>query len=121
MSDAALMHAPLNCPPLSSLGLKVSSRASMGKCLGADSLGFLDDAPPRGVKMCRSPTSPLQPHVQGRLEFAHSVTPHISNIGRQLASQYAVNFDSCRRKAPSQELASHDLELLCSPRQEMDQ
>lgn len=32
----------------------------------------------------------------GRLSFAHSVTPMISDIGRQLAAQYAVTFESAR-------------------------
>ncbi|EIE22823.1 hypothetical protein COCSUDRAFT_63953 [Coccomyxa subellipsoidea C-169] len=46
----------------------------------------------------------------GRLAFAHSVMPMISNIGRQLAAQYSVVFDSGRVRAPQLEAAELDCE-----------
>ena len=46
----------------------------------------------------------------GRLAFAHSVMPMISNIGRQLAAQYSVVFDSGGVRAPQLEAAELDCE-----------
>ena len=112
MSDAALLHAHCNVPAHADSGPATSSYSNMG------SLRSYTDEHPGVARMSTSPTSPPQPSVPGRLTFAHSVTPHISSIGRRLASEYAVNFESCRLRAPSQELASHDLELLYSPSQE---
>lgn len=121
MSDAALTHACLDGAFQADLGQSASSHSNAQHSSHAESLGSYKHVPFKGVQLSRSPTSPPQPSIPGRLGFAHSVTPHISNIGRQLAVQCAVNFESCRLRAPSQKMASHDLDLLCSPRQELDQ
>ena len=121
MSDAALTHACLDGAFHGDLGASASSHSDARKSSHAESLGSYKHVPFKGAQLSRSPTSPPEPSIPGRLGFAHSVTPHISNIGRQLAVQCAVNFESCRLRAPSQELASHDLDQLCSPRQELDQ
>ena len=123
MSDAALMNAHLDGPSDADLGPSTASHTEESNTSYNEGPNPYKHAPPGVTELRRSPTCPPQPSAPGGLgfAFAHSVTPHISNIGRQLAVQYAVNFESCRLRAPSQELASHDLELLCSPRQEMDQ
>ncbi len=46
----------------------------------------------------------------GRLAFAHSVMPMISDIGRQLAAQYAVGFESARVRAAQLDGAFVELE-----------
>ena len=121
MSDAALTHACLDGPSSADLGPSASSHGNARSSSHAESLKSYKQVPFKSAQLTRSPTSPPQPSIPNRLGFAHSVTPHISNIGRQLAVQCAVNFESCRLRAPSQDLSSHDLELLCSPRQELDQ
>ncbi len=121
MSDAALMNAHFDGPSETDLGPSTVSYTEESNTSYNEGLNYYKHAPSGVTELRRSPTCPPQPNCPGGLGFAHSVTPHISNIGRQLAVQYAVNFESCRLRAPSQELASHDLELLCSPRQEMGQ
>jgi hypothetical protein len=46
----------------------------------------------------------------GRLAFAHSVMPIISDIGRQLAAQYSVVFDSGRVRDTQLQSAEPDCE-----------
>ena len=121
MSDAALMNTHLDSPSEADLRQSAFSHTEVDTTSCDESLKPYKHAPPCGTELRRSPTCPAQPSIPGGLGFAHSVTPHISNIGRQLAVQYAVNFESCRLRAPSQELASHDLDLLCRPGQQMDQ
>lgn len=110
MSDAAVTIAHLD-EPLQADSKKQSpiSASSPGRASQADSPGCPQIPPPRGLETSRSPTSLPQPGMSGKLGFAHSVNPHISDIGRQLATKYALNFESGRLRAPSQ-----DLELLCS-------
>ncbi|CAL5229193.1 g12473 [Coccomyxa viridis] len=121
MSDAALMNARLDAPSDVDLEPSAFSHTEESSTSYNESLRPYRHAAPGGTELRRSPTCPPQPSVSTGLGFAHSVTPHISKIGRQLAVQYAVNFESSRLRVPSQELASHDLELLCSPRQNLDQ
>ena len=107
MSDAATMHADLTKPPhgvakLGSLSGSIADRAHFSA---------LDSAQQEGRTFSKGIAGPSLPSDSGRLGFAHSVTPHISNLGHQLAARYAVSFESVRLREPSQ-----DLEELCSPR-----
>lgn len=108
MSDAANMQSHLDSLSNTELKSSVFCAGAPG-CSRAGSLGSAQQAFPEGARMGRSPTALPESGNAGRLGFAHSVTPHISDIGRQLAAKYALNFDSGRLRAPSQ-----DLEDLCS-------
>jgi hypothetical protein len=107
MSDAATMHADLPKPPHG-----IDKSGSLSSCI-ADRAHFraLDSARQEERTFSKGIAGPSLPSDSGRLGFAHSVTPHISKLGRQLAARYAVNFESVRLREPSQ-----DLEELCSPR-----
>ena len=120
MSDAASMHAHLDGPLSMVLKPSAFSHSEVGAMSCFDSPRSDGHAPLGGATPGRSLTSPPQP-VSGRLKFAHAVTPHISNIGRQLALQYAVNFESCRLRAPSQELPSQRSECPGDHRQTTDE
>lgn len=109
MSDAATMHADLTKPPH---GIAMSGSLSRSTADRAHS-SALDSAQQEGRTFSKGIAGPGLPTDSGRLGFAHSVTPHISNLGRQLAARYAVNFESVHLREPSQ-----DLEDLCSPRYE---
>ena len=69
-----------------------------------DSVRHASSADPKFRRISKSATTSPQPKGTGKLGFAHAVTPHISDIGRQLAARYALNFESARLKAPSQDL-----------------
>lgn len=60
-----------------------ASEDAPSEAVGEDGLRM---SPHRALGMAATPS--------GRLAFAHSVMPMISDIGRQLAAQYSVVFDS---------------------------
>lgn len=92
------------------------SHSAAGQC-GSTSLSWV----PTGVPLEDESEPGLSSHTalsmattsSGRLAFAHSVMPMISDIGRQLAAQYAVGFEHGRVR--SAQLNSGELEELEQP------
>lgn len=58
-------------------------------------VAFEEDSEP-GLRVSSRTALSMATTPSGRLAFAHSVMPMISNIGRQLAAQYAIGFESGR-------------------------
>ena len=106
MSDAAILHNDRDIRPDNDLLPSPYAVISTPGCNTARSLDSVQQtsSDTKSRRLSKSATTSPQPKGTGKLGFAHAVTPHISDIGRQLAARYALNFESARLKAPSQDL-----------------
>ncbi|BDA50443.1 hypothetical protein COCOBI_16-1190 [Coccomyxa sp. Obi] len=93
----------------------LSTPPSAGQC-GSTNLSWMPAVVPLeeefepGSRVSSRTALSMATTPSGRLAFAHSVMPMISDIGRQLAAQYAVGFDRGRVRAAQLDGALEELE-----------
>ena len=105
MSDAAILRNECDIQPDNDLLPSPHTTRRTSGCNTARSLDSVQHTSSADTKYRRlSKSATTSPQPKGKLGFAHAVTPHISHIGRQLAARYALNFESARLRAPSQDL-----------------